>query len=106
MALQAFAVAVEHDAAVLHHIGVVGDLQGDGGALLDQQDGDAEFVADGGKPAGEILHDDRGKPEREFVDQQQLRPAHQCAGDRQHLPFAAGKQAADAPRSSASRGKK
>src|SRR5687768_3784051 len=45
MAGQPLAVAVEHDAAVLHHIGVDGDLERNRGALLDQKDGDAEFVA-------------------------------------------------------------
>ena len=35
-------------------------------------------------------------PRRQLVDQQQLRPAHQRAGDRQHLPLAAGEKTADA----------
>src|SRR5579863_3311794 len=40
MALEARPVAVEHDATVLHYIGVVGNLKRRGRALLDQQDGD------------------------------------------------------------------
>src|SRR4051812_6307896 len=40
MIAQALGAAVEHDAAVLHHVGVVGDLERKGGALLDQQDGE------------------------------------------------------------------
>src|ERR1700719_458165 len=39
VAEQAFARSGEHDAAALHHVGVVGDLQGLAGVLLDQQDG-------------------------------------------------------------------
>src|SRR6188474_2775179 len=46
VALETLAVTVKHDAAVLHHIGVVGDGQRRGSALLDQQNGDAELVAD------------------------------------------------------------
>src|SRR6476659_9604643 len=41
MAFEPFAIAVENHAAVLHHIGVVGDLQRGSCALLDQQDTDA-----------------------------------------------------------------
>src|ERR1700740_1411314 len=42
MLAQAFGGAGEHDAAVLHHIAVVGDGERDRGALLDQQDRDVE----------------------------------------------------------------
>src|SRR6516165_4485831 len=92
VALEPFAIAIEHDAAVLHHIGVVGDFERCGGTLLNQQDGEAEFVADGREPAGEVPHHDRSQTQRQFVDQQQARPAHECAGDRQHLPLAAGQK--------------
>ena len=44
----------------------------------------------------QVLDHDRRKPERQLVDQQQLRPADQRAAERQHLPLAAGKQPADA----------
>ena len=53
----------------------------------------------------QILDHDRRKPERELVDQKQLGPADDGAGDRQHLPLAARKQPADPRRSSARRGK-
>src|SRR3990172_9026243 len=46
VALEARAVAIEHDAAVLQHVAVVGDIQRYGGALLDQHDGDAELALD------------------------------------------------------------
>src|SRR5262245_47897833 len=45
MGLEPLAVAVEHDAAVLHHIGMVGDGQRRGGALFNEKNGDAELVA-------------------------------------------------------------
>src|SRR5262245_60185572 len=96
MAAQALGGAVEHDAAVLHHIAVVRDLERHRRALLDDQDGDAELASDLGEPAQKILDHDRGEAERELVDQQQLRPADEGAGERQHLPLAAGKEPADA----------
>src|SRR4249920_2307262 len=95
VAPEPLAVAVEHDAAVLHHIGMVGDGQRGGGALFDQQDRNAELVADRKQTPRQILHDDRRKPERELVDKKEARPAHQGAGDRQHLPLAARQQPAD-----------
>src|SRR6187402_3591062 len=69
MALEPLAVAVEHDAAVLHHIGMVGDGQRRRGALLDEQDRNAELVADREQASREILHDDGREPERELVNE-------------------------------------
>src|SRR6187402_2373955 len=66
VALEPFAVAVEHDAAVLHHIGMIGDGQRGGGALLDQQNGNAEFVADREQPPRKVLHNHGRQPEREL----------------------------------------
>src|SRR5436305_1109966 len=48
------AVAVEHDAAVLHHVAVVGERDGRRRVLLDQQDGDALLAVDP-RDAGEQL---------------------------------------------------
>src|SRR5581483_195717 len=96
VAFEPLAVAIEHYAAVLHHVGMVGDRQRGGRTLLDEQDGDAELVADREQAPREVLHDDGRKPERQLVDEQQARPAHERAGNRQHLPFAAGEQPADA----------
>src|SRR3954454_4787509 len=96
MAAQAGGGAVEHDPAVLHHVAVVGDLQRHGRALFDDEDGDAELAPDFDQPAQQIFHHDRGKAERELVDQQQFGPADDGARERQHLPLAAGQQPADA----------
>src|ERR1041384_1014581 len=85
------AVAVEHDAAVLQHVAVVRDRERGGGALLHDHDGDAELVPDLHDARIQVFDHDRREPEREFVDQQQLRGAHQRARDRQHLPLSAGK---------------
>src|SRR3972149_6382099 len=71
MALEPLAVAVKHDAAVLHDIGVVRDLECDGRTLLDHQDGDAEFVADRAQPAREIADNNRSQAARKLADQQE-----------------------------------
>ena len=44
--LSSSARAVEHDAAVFQHIAVIGDIQRDRRALLDDHDGDAELAPD------------------------------------------------------------
>src|SRR6516165_2633560 len=96
VATQALGRAVEHDPPVLHDVAVVGDLERHRRALLHDEDRDAEFAPDLGKPAQQIFHHHRREAERELVDQQQFRPAHEGARERQHLPLAAGQQAADA----------
>src|SRR5882672_4882995 len=95
MLAQAVGGAVEHDAAVLHHVAVVGDRERDRGALLDQQDGEVELASNLPQPLRQILDHDRRKAERELVDQQELGPAQQRAAERQHLPLAARQQAAE-----------
>src|SRR5687768_5423306 len=42
--------AVEHDAAVLHHVAIVGDFQRQRRAMLDDQNGDAELAPDLDQP--------------------------------------------------------
>src|SRR5215831_5031680 len=96
MLAQALSRAVEHDAAVFHDIAVVGDVERNGGALLHDQNGDAELAPDFGKASHQVFHQHGGETEREFVDQQEFGPADEAAGDGQHLPLAAGKKAADA----------
>src|SRR5262245_48660389 len=64
------AVAVEHDAAVLQHVAVVGHVERNGRALLDQHDGEPELAFDLHKAHHQVVHDDRGETERELVHQQ------------------------------------
>src|SRR5712691_11206783 len=90
------AVAVEHDAPVLHDVTVVGDVERDRGALLDHQDRHAELAADVEEPPHQIVDDDRGEAERQLVHQQEVGPTHDGACEREHLPLAAGQEAADA----------
>src|SRR6185295_917586 len=60
-------VAVEDDATVLQNVAVVGHLQRHGGALLHQQDGDAQLAADLHEPRHQILDHDGRKPERQLI---------------------------------------
>src|SRR6266571_1575608 len=76
---QARAVAVEHDPSILQHIAMVGDRERHGGALLDNHNGDAELVADLQEPRHQVFDHDRRQPERQFVDEQELRLARQRA---------------------------
>src|SRR5712692_3842433 len=106
VAAQALGGAVEHDPAVLHHVAVVGDFERHRRALLDDQDGDAELAPDFAEAMQQILNDHGRQAERELVDQQQFGSAHNGTAERQHLPFTAGKQAADAVPEIAELGKK
>src|SRR5215475_2869256 len=63
--------AVEDDAAVLDHVAVVGDVEGDLGVLLHEQDRRAG-TADRHEAAHELVDDERRKALRELVDEQQL----------------------------------
>src|SRR5262245_12059703 len=87
------AVAVEHDPSVFEDIAIVGDLKGHRSALLDNHDGDPELLADLHEPYHEDLDHDRCEPQRQFVDQQQLRLAHERARNGEHLPLTAGQKA-------------
>src|SRR5438105_5801157 len=60
---QALGRAVEHDLAVLHDVAMVGDLQGDRGALLHHQDGDAELAADLDQAGEQVAHHHRRQSE-------------------------------------------
>src|SRR6201986_4749987 len=93
---QALGRAVEHDASIFHHVTVIGDVERHRCALLHEQNADAEPAADFGQPPQQILHQHGREAERKLVDQQEFGLADEAAGERQHLPLAAGKKAADA----------
>src|SRR5262245_31292595 len=80
MTAQPSAVAVEHNAAVLQDVAVVGDSERNGGALLHQHHGKPELALDLNEPGHEVVHDDRRQPQGQLVHQQQLRPTHQRGG--------------------------
>src|SRR5215470_19988733 len=58
------AVAVEHDSSIFKDVAVVGDLQGHRGALLDDDEGDAELGTDLHQPHDEVFHHDRRQAKR------------------------------------------
>src|SRR5687768_1444442 len=64
--------AVEHDAAVLHDVGIVGGVERDLRVLLDQQDGDAGLGANRLQASHEFPDEERREPLRELVDEQEL----------------------------------
>src|SRR6516165_10659877 len=70
MTPQALAVAIEHDAAVLHHVCVIGNREREACALLDEQDANAELIADHQQLLRQLPHDDRSKAQRQLVHQQ------------------------------------
>src|SRR6266550_6913179 len=84
--------AGELDAAVLQHIGVVGEPQRGGGHLLDQDDR-RSLLAQRADRARDLLHQQRREPHRRLVHEDDARLRHQASGDRQHLLLAARKRA-------------
>ena len=84
--------AARHDAAALQQVRLPRGAQRERRALVGEQDRGAL----GGDPAqrlADLADDDRREPERRLVEQQQPRPRHQRAADRQHLLLAAAEQA-------------
>src|SRR3954470_5580227 len=55
--------AVEHDAAVLHHVAIVGHVERDLGVLLHYEERRAERGAHRAQSRHELMHDERRKPE-------------------------------------------
>src|SRR5712691_9435138 len=62
--------AVEHDAAVLQHVAVVGDGERHRGTLLDHENRKIELAADVGEAPHQILDHHRREAERQLVHQQ------------------------------------
>src|SRR5207237_10572815 len=58
--------------------------------LVDDDDAQALLLAEGLQRFGQAGHDDRGQPERQLVDEQELRPGHEGPADGQHLLLATG----------------
>src|SRR5690242_5770388 len=83
--------AAHDDAAVLQHVGALGDAQRHRDVLLDQQDGYSALVehADGMQ---HFLDDQRRQAERGLVEHDELGRPHQAAADGEHLLLAAGER--------------
>ena len=64
------------------------------GVLLDEEDGEPVVPVERLEALEDLLDDERREAERGLVEQEQLRPAHQRAGDGEHLLLAARQRAA------------
>jgi hypothetical protein len=84
--------AGEADPAALHDVGVVGQAQGHGGELLDQQHAGAG-LRDGGDHRDQAADHHRGQAQRQLVDQHVPRLGDQGLGQHDHLLLAAGQGA-------------
>ena len=81
--------ATEADLAALHEIRPVGDRERDVHALLHQHHGHA-IARHPLHNRQQLADDHRCQPERQLVDQQNLRPHDEAHGEGQHLLLAAG----------------
>ena len=84
--------AGEADPAALHDVGVVGQAQGHGGELLDQQHAGAG-LGDGADHRNQAADHHRGQAQRQLVDQHVPRLGDQSLGQHDHLLLAAGQGA-------------
>src|SRR5919198_3362619 len=87
--------AGHHDAARLEEVGVIGKVERRGDVLLDEQHAHALLAVDGAHDAEDLAGDERREPERGLVEEQQARPQHERAPDREHLLLAAGEASGD-----------
>jgi hypothetical protein len=92
MGAQVAGGAGETDLAALHDVGVVGQAQGHGGELLDEQHAGAA-LGDGGDDRDQPADHDRGQAQRQLVDQHVARLGDQGLGQHDHLLLAAGQRA-------------
>ena len=81
-----------------------GDGERDVRVLFDHQHGETIVGVEIGEHSEDLAHDRRCEAERGLVAQQEPRPAHQRARDRQHLLLAAGQAAGRLPPSLAEDG--
>ena len=86
---QFFAGTRQHNRPMLEHVAPMRNPQGVVRILLNQQNGHAPGLVQLFDDAEHLADVDRCQAQRRLVQQQQLRPAHQRAGNRQHLLFAA-----------------
>src|SRR5437763_374540 len=86
---QSLGGAVEDDAAVLHHVAVIGHPERHTSVLLDQQNRHAELATDGLQPLHQLVDEQGREALRELIDEEQLGRAHQRRADGQHLALSA-----------------
>src|SRR5205814_1502310 len=81
----------QDELAGLHHVRAAGAGQRETHVLLDEQDAETAAV-DGGERFVDARHDAWRDSQRRLIEEQELRPAHQRASNREHLLLAARKR--------------
>src|SRR5581483_7145821 len=85
--------ALQHDAAAFEDVAIGGVFQRERHVLLDRHDRDLPVLVDLRQDIEDAARDQRSKPKRGFIHQQQARRADQRAADREHLLLATREQA-------------
>ena len=83
-------IAVEHDPAVLHHVRVVGEAEGDGRVLLGEEHGHALLVVQAAHDLEDLLHEHGGEAHGRLVQEHELGVGHEGPPDGHHLLLASG----------------
>ncbi len=73
------------DLAIHHDRHIFGNRCGDRNILFDQKDRNIAFFGQSNQQFFNLIHDDRGKPFRRFIQHQQAGILQKGAGNRQHL---------------------
>src|SRR5262249_26763624 len=95
VAAQRVGRALEDDPAVLHHVAVVGDAQGDLGVLLDQEERRPALDVDLADDVEDLAQEQGREPECRLVKQEELGPGHEGAADDEHLLLTAAQVSGD-----------
>src|SRR5829696_4090480 len=80
--------AVEGDATDLDQVRAVRNVERDVRVLLDDEHRQALLLVEAPDEAEELAHDERRQAERRLVEEEQSRPPHERALERQHLLLA------------------
>src|SRR5262245_11871665 len=81
--------ALERDPTHLEHVRAARGAQRELRVLLDDEDGEPLLLVEVAEDPEDLPDDDRREPEGRFVEEQEKRPRHERAGDREHLLLAA-----------------
>src|SRR5919201_2984906 len=89
VALEVGARALNRDAADLEHVRLRRRGKRDARVLLDDEHRQALLLVQRAHDPEDLLDDERREPERRLVEEEEARPAHQRAAEREHLLLSA-----------------
>src|SRR6266542_6906842 len=92
VAAEGLAAALERDAADLEHICARRGLEREDRVLLDDEHGQPFALVQLADDPEDLGHDPRREPERRLVEQDEPRPEHERAGEREHLLLTAAER--------------